>query len=123
MMTRQKNKIKLTVSIAFPVLSSFNVGPFMSVSRKKCFPLIVSVIAISLTSCMFHEHIENQLHNQQLVCLETEGTKTFVKLFNSAYRHLHLLVLYEFIKLRHAGKTRNPCNSRKAFNLRRNKSA
>jgi len=44
----------LTVSIAFPVLSSFSDGPFMSASRKKCFPLIPSMVAISLISCTYN---------------------------------------------------------------------
>lgn len=46
----------LTVSIAFPVLSSFNEGPFISVSRKKCFPFTASAIAMSLSSCTFYWH-------------------------------------------------------------------
>ena len=46
-----------TVSIAFPVLSSFKDGPFMSVSRKKCFPFTASFIAISLISCIRYSGI------------------------------------------------------------------
>lgn len=38
--------------MAFPVLSSFNEGPFVSVSRKKYFPFTASMVAISLSSCM-----------------------------------------------------------------------
>jgi hypothetical protein len=40
----------LTVNIAFPVLSSLSAGPFISASRKKCFPLTPSVAPISLIS-------------------------------------------------------------------------
>jgi small-conductance mechanosensitive channel len=40
----------LTVNIAFPVLSSLRAGPFISASRKKCFPLTPSVAPISLIS-------------------------------------------------------------------------
>lgn len=48
----RKGKKELTVRMAFPVLSSFNDGPFMSLSRKKCFPFTASVVAISLSSCI-----------------------------------------------------------------------
>lgn len=44
-----------TVSIAFPVLSSFKAGPFMSVSRKKCLPLTASFMEMSLSSCNFYK--------------------------------------------------------------------
>jgi hypothetical protein len=41
----------LTVKIAFPVLSSFRVGPRISVSKKKCFPFTDSRAAMSRSSC------------------------------------------------------------------------
>ena len=50
---KRNGKMELTVRMAFPVLSSFNDGPLMSVSRKKCFPFIDSVVAISLNSCIW----------------------------------------------------------------------
>lgn len=52
---------KLTVSMAFPVLSSFNEGPLMSVSRKKYFPFTASVVAISLSSCMYQKYKHDTL--------------------------------------------------------------
>lgn len=49
---KQRKQITLTVSIALPVLSSFNVGPFMSVSRKKCFPFTAPVVTMSRSFCI-----------------------------------------------------------------------
>lgn len=59
-MSGAQEKKSLTVNIAFPVLSSFNEGPFTSLSRKKCFPFTASTVAISLNSCMWQ--YVNQLH-------------------------------------------------------------
>lgn len=54
----------LTVNIAFPVLSSFSEGPFISLSMKKYLPLTASVVAISRSSYNPKAHARKTIPNE-----------------------------------------------------------